>query len=183
MTEIRIFYMQQTATPNANQDAPTRDQIREQVRQTIREAQQAARDARLQAQQQAHEAARSQQIIIGPGGAPLPGMPGMPSTIDRNGFNNMIPPQAVDISIGFFVMCAVMVIGWPIARALGRRLERRSEVASLDSATAGQLQRIEQAVEAMSIEIERISESQRFMAKLQSGTAADRGMMPTTERR
>jgi hypothetical protein len=34
-----------------------------------------------------------------------------------------------------------------------------------------QLQRIEQAVDAMAIEVERISESQRFMAKLQHDTA------------
>ena len=38
-------------------------------------------------------------------------------------------------------------------------------------ALSGQLQRIEQAVEAMAIEVERISESQRFMVKLQSETA------------
>jgi multidrug efflux pump subunit AcrA (membrane-fusion protein) len=185
MTETRIFYMQ-TAAPSASQDAATRDQIREQVRQTIHDAQQAAREAQQQAreaQQQAREAGRPQQIIVGPRMPDVTVMPGMPIVVDRNGFNNMIPPQVVDISIGFFVMCAVMVIGWPIARALGRRLERRGEVASLDSATAGQLQRIEQAVEAMSIEIERISESQRFMAKLQSGTAGDRGMMPSAERR
>jgi hypothetical protein len=35
-----------------------------------------------------------------------------------------------------------------------------------------QLERIEQAVEAMSIEIERISESQRFLTKLQERPAS-----------
>ena len=84
---------------------------------------------------------------------------------------NMIPPQAVDISIAFFVMIAVMVVGWPIARAFGRRIERRGQVATLDAGTMEQLQRIEQAVDAMAIEVERISESQRFMAKLQHDTA------------
>jgi hypothetical protein len=37
----------------------------------------------------------------------------------------VIPPGAVDIAIGFFITCAVMVVGWPISRALGRRFERR----------------------------------------------------------
>ncbi|GAC1479833.1 MAG: hypothetical protein NVS1B4_24670 [Gemmatimonadaceae bacterium] len=96
---------------------------------------------------------------------------------------NLIPPQAVDISIAFFVMCAVMVIGWPIARALGRRIERRGDVPSIGTDIAAQLQRIEHAVEAMSIEVERISEAQRFMAKVQSGAVASPAALPHAEAR
>ena len=180
MAEVRIFYVQQTGAPGANHDVPTREQLREQIRQTIQDAQQAAHDA-----QQAQHEARSTRIIVPPG-MPVPVLaPSTPGAYvpDHYGFNNVIPPQLVDISVAFFAMCAIMVIGWPIARAFGRRLERRGEVATLDPAAAGQLQRIEQAVEAMSIEIERISESQRFMARLQSGSAGDRGMMPSAERR
>jgi hypothetical protein len=43
---------------------------------------------------------------------------------------------------------------------------------------ADQLQRIEQAVDAMAIEVERISESQRFLTKLQS-QAAERAALPS----
>jgi hypothetical protein len=97
---------------------------------------------------------------------------------------DMIPPQVVDISIAFFIMMAVIVIGWPLARAFGKRLERRGEIsAGPDPVLSGQLQRIEQAVEAMSIEIERISESQRFLAKLQGGAAPDRSALGAGERR
>jgi len=74
----------------------------------------------------------------------------------------------VDISIAFFIMCAVIVIGWPLARAFGKRLEHRGDVPAVTSGSSEQLHRIEQAVEAMAIEVERISESQRFQAKLQS---------------
>jgi uncharacterized membrane protein YccC len=91
-------------------------------------------------------------------------------TIQPPNFPNvgpMIPPQAVDIAIGFFITCAVIVVGWPISRALGRRFERRGSTPLLDTSVAEQLQRIEQAVEAVAIEVERISESQRFLAKLQ----------------
>jgi ribosomal protein L22 len=91
-------------------------------------------------------------------------------------------PQFVDVAYGFFIMCAVIVIGWPLARAFGRRLERRAQTALPDAATSQQLQRIEQAVEAMAIEVERISESQRFMAKLQQG-AGDGRALPIGERR
>ncbi|MDB4905217.1 MAG: hypothetical protein JWO05_1, partial [Gemmatimonadetes bacterium] len=84
------------------------------------------------------------------------------------------PPQIVDISIAFFIMCAVMVIGWPLARAFGKRLERRTDAPVVNAGTSQQLHRIEQAVEAMAIEVERISESQRFLAKLQNAQAPNR---------
>ena len=93
----------------------------------------------------------------------------------------MIPQQAVTIALGFFAMIAVMVVGWPIARAFGRRIERRGQVAALDAGTMEQLQRIEQAVDAMAIEVERISESQRFMARLQRDTSAQ--ALPSVESR
>lgn len=90
-----------------------------------------------------------------------------------------VPPQVVDISLGFFAMIAIVAIGWPLARAFGRRIERRAGSSALPANAAEQLQRIEQAVDAMAIEVERISESQRFMARLQVG---DGGRLPTPER-
>lgn len=79
-----------------------------------------------------------------------------------------IPAGAMDIAIGFFITCAVIVVGWPISRALGRRLERRGATPVLEGGMTEQLQRIEQSVEAMAIEIERISESQRYLTKIQA---------------
>jgi hypothetical protein len=61
-----------------------------------------------------------------------------------------------------------LVVGWPISRALGRRVERRGVSPVLEGGMTDQLQRIEQAVEAMAIEVERISESQRYLTKIQS---------------
>lgn len=95
---------------------------------------------------------------------------------------SMIPRQAVDIATGFFVMCAVMVVGWPLARAFGRRVERGGKPPELASAMPEQLQRIEQAVDAMSIEVERISESQRFMAKLRNVSLAEGGALRSDDR-
>ena len=96
---------------------------------------------------------------------------------------NVIPPQAVDIAIGFFVMCAVMIIGWPLARAFGRRLERSGPAATVSPAVAEQLQRIEQSVEAMAIEVERISEAQRYFAKLQSAPLGEPAALDSGKRR
>lgn len=94
--------------------------------------------------------------------------------------SEMIPPQVEDISIAFFVMLAVVIVGWPLARAFGKRIERRGVVTALDPQVTSQLQRMEQSIDSMAIEIERISESQRFMAKLQQERKV---ALPVGERR
>jgi hypothetical protein len=145
---------QQTATP-ATTAKPANTNLKDEIKQSILGAREAAREARNAAQP---------AIASTPPPAPGGAYTGQPDAFGPDA----IPKEAVDISIAFFIMCAVMVICWPIARALGKRLERRSDVPAVSPGMPEQLHRIEQAVDAMSIEIERISESQRFMAKLQS---------------
>ncbi len=157
--------VQQNATPA--EQAQARAQLKEQIRQTI----DAANEAGRQAVQEAKIAQGGTRIAIPPVPPIPPAGQGFTLVQPRS---NEIPPQAVDMAMGFFVMCAVIVIGWPLARAFGRRIERRGDSPAVSAATSEQLQRIEQAVEAMAIEVERISESQRFMAKLQNGAAAER---------
>lgn len=77
---------------------------------------------------------------------------------------NVIPPQAVDISVAFFVMVAFIIVGLPLARAFARRMDRRGETATASEITP-RLDRIEQAVEAIAIEVERVSEGQRYTTK------------------
>ena len=182
---------QQTAAPAPSTNA-TREQVREQVRQSIQDANQAARDA-VQGARDAQQAARDASQAARDAGNGFPVIPPVPpvppfggftiQNVGHEGFGG-IPPQVVDISIAFFVTCAVMVIGWPISRAFGKRIERRggAAAAAVDAGTAEQLQRIEQAVDAMAIEIERISESLRFMARLQSvgADSAARGVKLTS---
>jgi hypothetical protein len=202
MLVYRIVTRQATPQAAPHPAAALGSDLRETIRQITLDAQAATQDAQVAAQQaRAAAAAKATTrgarggrqitidengIVVGPlaPSAPvLAGPPGEGFTVVPPAYmDNMIPPQAVDLAFGFFIMCAVMVIGWPLARAFGRRIERRSDSAVIDPAFAGQLQRIEQAVDAMSIEIERISESQRFMAKLQNG-AAERGGLPSVERR
>ena len=79
-------------------------------------------------------------------------------------FEDAIPRGAVDISVAFFVSMAFIIVGLPIARAWARRMDRRSEPASA-SQIAPRLDRIEQAVEAIAIEVERVSEGQRYTTK------------------
>lgn len=77
---------------------------------------------------------------------------------------NMIPPQAVDISIAFFIAMAFIIVGLPLARAFARRMDRRGESGSA-SEIMPRLDRIEQAVEAIAIEVERVSEGQRYTTR------------------
>lgn len=77
--------------------------------------------------------------------------------------NEDIPPEVVTLSIAFFVTCAVIAIGIPLARAYGRWLDRRGQTSPAASPEMDQrLTQIEQAIEAVAIEVERVSEGQRY---------------------
>ena len=74
-----------------------------------------------------------------------------------------IPPEAVEMAEAFFFMIGTIALGVPLIRAFTRRWDR--PVLPAANVTA-RLERIEQAVEAVAIEVERIAEAQRFSAKL-----------------
>ncbi|MCY7380351.1 MAG: hypothetical protein LH467_13565 [Gemmatimonadaceae bacterium] len=78
--------------------------------------------------------------------------------------------DGVLVPIVMFSMIPVVAIGVPIARAYARRLESRP-VAAIPSDVSARLERIEQAVDAIAIEMERVSEGQRFTTKLLSERA------------
>ena len=88
--------------------------------------------------------------------------------IPSRAFDNVIPPQAVDMTVAFFLLVAVIIIGLPIARALARRMDRRSTPAQVPQEVTSQLAQLNQSVDAIALEIERISEGQRFTTKLLS---------------
>ena len=79
----------------------------------------------------------------------------------------MIPPQAETISIAFFITIGAIIIGLPLMRAFARRIERGTPVAApIPAEVRDQLQQIAQSVDAIAIEVERISEGQRFTTKM-----------------
>ncbi len=75
-----------------------------------------------------------------------------------------------------FGFTSLMVIGYPLARALARRMTAKSEqlAQQLPDDLAAKLQRIEQITEATQIEVERLAEGQRFTTKLLSERASVR---------
>jgi hypothetical protein len=62
----------------------------------------------------------------------------------------------------------IMVLGFPVVRLITRWLEPRPVPPRELSTINGRLERIETAVDSIAVEVERISEAQRFSAKLQS---------------
>jgi hypothetical protein len=61
-----------------------------------------------------------------------------------------------------------IVLGFPIVRLITKWLEPRPVPPRELSNISGRLEKIEAAVDAIAVEVERISESQRFTARLQS---------------
>ena len=77
-----------------------------------------------------------------------------------------IPPRVSDVSMMFILCLAAAIILTPLMRAFGRMLERRVPQHQLPPEVTSQLARMEQAIEAVAVEVERVSEGQRFATKL-----------------
>ena len=78
---------------------------------------------------------------------------------------------ATTLGIGFFVMLTTIAVGLPVAKALARRMDRQTAQPRVPPEVMARLERMEQAIDAVAVEVERISEGQRFTTKL----LADRG--------
>ena len=80
------------------------------------------------------------------------------------------------IPIIFVTSIPIIAIGVPLARAWARQLDRKPLSSGVTPEVAARLERMEQAIDSIAIEIERISEGQRFTTKLLS----DRPAQPST---
>lgn len=97
-----------------------------------------------------------------------------------------IPGELIPIVL--FIMIGVTIIGAPLARAMARRIERGvSGGNQVNSDVAARLERMEQAIDAIAVEVERIAEGQRFTSKLLAGRAdavpVDAAPLPSSARR
>ena len=165
------------------------DQIRADVQRAVEEATRAAAEAQaagvraaLQEQGVAPEPGTTFRVDengrivpLEEGGAVTPEIAVPPPVRILQG-NDGPPPEVVTMSIAFFIMLAVIIVGLPIARAMGRRMDRQGAAPpKLATEQAERIARIEQAVDAMAIEVERISEGQRFVTKLLTERALPEG--------
>ena len=62
----------------------------------------------------------------------------------------------------------ITAIGWPLARAYAKRMEQGDVAGRVPVEVAARLERMEQAIDSIAVEVERISEGQRFTTKLLS---------------
>lgn len=78
----------------------------------------------------------------------------------------MVDPMVIPIVA--IIAAASTAIFVPITRAYGRRMDREhnQSAASLPTDVSLRLERMEQAIDSIAIEVERISEGQRFTTKL-----------------
>lgn len=74
----------------------------------------------------------------------------------------------VAVPLGAFATAIIIAIGVPVARAYSRRMDADSRNPRIPPEVTSRLERIEQAVDAVALEVERISEGQRFTTKLLS---------------
>ena len=77
-----------------------------------------------------------------------------------------IPGELIPIVL--FIMMGVTAIGWPIARAWARKMDREALQPKIPLELSGRLERMELAIDSIAVEVERISEGQRFTTKLLS---------------
>ena len=70
----------------------------------------------------------------------------MPSIPPGFSARDVIPQQAVDISIAFFLTMAFIIVGLPLARAFARRMDRRaSGPGQMPGEVSAQLAQLNQA--------------------------------------
>lgn len=74
--------------------------------------------------------------------------------------------EDIIIPIAFFLTIVILAIGIPLVRALARKWEREPLRPELPVDLRERLARIEQGMDSIAIEIERISEGQRFTTRL-----------------
>ena len=72
----------------------------------------------------------------------------------------------------------IVFVAFPLVFAYARRIWKRTGAPRVNPAENGRLERIEQAVEAIAVEVERVSEGQRFVTKLLSETGRKQVSLP-----
>jgi len=90
-----------------------------------------------------------------------------------------------EVMVALASLCISGIVLYPLVRALARRLEGSpsKKAPELPAANDPRLERMEQAIEAIAVEIERISEAQRFTTKLLSERHSPSALPGDTPRR
>ena len=81
--------------------------------------------------------------------------------------NPEIPPEAMEMTKMFLTTVVIIVLGVPMMRAWIRRFDRKSEAlkAGPRENLEPQIRQLQDSIDGLTLEVERIAEGQRFMAK------------------
>lgn len=167
----------------------TAQQTREEIQQTVREAVEAARAAaaearaeadvarlqaleELQGQPAGANARRNQDDFsfrVGPDGIEIVQVApdGTETAVPWNA-DNVIPPQVPQILAIIAIGLVGIIMAFPIGRAIARYIDRRGTAVRVPEEVSGRLASIEQSLDAVAIEVERMSEANRYTTKLLS---------------
>ena len=88
--------------------------------------------------------------------------------------------EDIVIPIAGMLMIIVLSIGVPLVIGLIRRWDREAKFPRPHPDSSARLERIEQAIDAMAVEVERIAEGQRFVTRLMSDRQGERVQLPSS---
>ncbi|MBA3467595.1 MAG: hypothetical protein H0T21_09305 [Gemmatimonadaceae bacterium] len=149
---------------------------------TREELQNAVRDIRQSVKDQVAAAKAEAPTAQGP---TPPGPPSLPDggriTVVGSpdfpfGAGGQISREASDFAIIFVAMVAAVLVLLPVTRAWARRIDPdRKGGAQIPADLSAQIAQLNQSVDAIALEVERISEGQRFTTRLLSEQRAEAG--------
>jgi hypothetical protein len=161
-------------------------ELQREIQEAVRAATEAARDARIAqsdadaARADAVAAQRQPGTIVFPTNGPDPDIT---VRVDRLGIHvqqgttstivpirDVVPDGLVKISWAFAAAVGFLCIGWPIARAIARYIDRRGSAAAQESALRRQFEsrfeNMERNLDTVAVEMEKVSEAQRFTTRV-----------------
>ena len=74
-------------------------------------------------------------------------------------------PEVI-VPLGFFASVVAVVLFRPLIKVMGKKVEAEAKRPAIPAEMSARLERMEQSIDAIAVEIERISEGQRFTTKL-----------------
>jgi len=89
-------------------------------------------------------------------------------------------PSPILIPIIFVSSIPIIAIGYPLVRAFAKRLESAGTGPAIPHEVTARLEGIEQAIDTIAVEVERISEGQRFTTKLLTERAPEKPALSST---
>lgn len=141
-----------------------RSELQEQYQQALSEADKRGLDARIQQMDQRITTLDKAIADADAAVAKAAGVPG--AVVDPPREIPTGPPDEAYVLAGIFMI----VIGFPIALAFARRIWKKSvqTVIQIPQDLYDRFSRLDQAIDSMAIEVERIGENQRFLTKMQT---------------